>query len=124
MRAAIYQELKHLYPVYYVGNVQKTTELPFLILSFGTPIRTRLGNWQTFYVSCYAPLGNFALLDTMCERIIAALNKKHIARLNDENHGVFYVQFDNCTGDDVESRLNAITRQLNFRVPIFGGNYM
>lgn len=122
MRAAIYQELKQLYPVYYVGNVQKTTELPFVILSFGTPIRTRLGNWQTFYVSCYAPLGNFALLDTMCERIITALDKRHVKRISEES--VFLIEFTNCTGDDVESRLNAITRQLNFRVPIFGGNYM
>lgn len=122
MRAAIYQELTQLYPVYYVGNVQKTTELPFVILSFGTPIRTRLGNWQTFYVSCYAPLGNFALLDTMCERIITALDKRHVKRISEGS--VFLIEFTNCTGDDVESRLNAITRQLNFRVPIFGGNYM
>lgn len=122
MRAAIYQELKQLYPVYYIGSVQKTTKLPFVILLFGTPVKTRLGSWNTFYVSVYAPLGNWKLLDDMCENIIKLLDKRHLKRISDES--VFKVEFDNCTADDVENRLNAITRQLNFRVPIFNGDYL
>lgn len=122
MRAAIYKELKELYPTYYIGSVQNTVKPPFVILHFGTPIKTRLGSWNTFYVSVYAPMGNFKLLDEICEKIKNKLDKRHLSRI--DGGSVFFVRFDNCTGDDVESRLKAITRQLNFKIPVFNEDFM
>lgn len=122
MRSAIYAELKNLYPVYYIGNTEKTTKKPYVILHFGTPIKTRLGSWNVFSVTAYAPLGDFEMLDFMCEKIIKSIDHKHIKRkLGD---GSFLVQYENCSSDDVEGTLGAISKQLNFRIPIFGGDFM
>lgn len=122
MRSAIYTELKKLYPVYYIGNTEKTTEKPYTILHFGTPIKTRLGNWTVFSVTAYASMGDFETLDKMCEKIINALDNKHLKRISDDS--VFLVQYENCYGDDVENALGAISKQLNFKIPVFDGDFM
>lgn len=123
MRSALYTEIKKLYPVYYIGNIKKTAQLPFCILEMGAPIRTRLGNWNTFSVTAYAPLGDFRKLDEMCEAIINALHKKHIKRISDTNEGAFLIEYAGCSADDIESVHNALTKRLSFRSPLFGNDF-
>ena len=122
MRSALYAEMKKLYPVYYIGNVEKTAKKPFLILQFEHGIKTSFGRWNMVTVSVYAPAGDFTLLDTACEKVITALNGKHIKRISDGS--VFLVQYVDCSGELVEDSLGAISKQLNFKIPVFGGDFM
>lgn len=122
MRSALYAELKKLYPVYYIGNVEKTVQKPFLILQFEHGIKTNFGRWNMVTVSIYAPAGDFEMLDTACEKVIAALNGKHLARI--QGDGTFLVQYIDCSSDLIEGSLGAISKQLNFKIPAFGGDFM
>ena len=122
MRSALYAELAKLYPVYYIGNVEKTVQKPFLILQFEHGIKTRLGSWNMVTVSVYVPVGDFELLDSACESIITALNGKHFKRI--QGGGTFLVQYVDCSSDLVEDSLGAIVKQLNFKIPVFGGDFM
>ena len=122
MRSALYAELKKLYPVYYIGNVEKTVQKPFLILQFEHGIKTRLGSWNMVTVSVYAPAGDFELLDSACEKIITALNGKHLKRISEDSF--FLVQYVDCSSDLIEDSLGAISKQLNFKIPVFGGDFM
>lgn len=122
MRSALYAELKKLYPVYYIGNVEKTVQKPFLILQFEHGIKTNFGRWNMVTVSIYAPAGDFEMLDTACEKVIAALNGKHLERL--QGGGTFLVQYIDCSSDLIEDSLGAISKQLNFKIPAFGGEFM
>ena len=122
MRSALYAELTKLYPVYYIGNVEKTAKKPFLILQFEHGIKTRLGSWNMVTVSVYVPPGDFELLDTACEKVITALDGKHLKRISSD--GVFLVQYVDCSGDLIEDSLGAISKQLNFKIPVFGGDFM
>lgn len=122
MRSALYAELVKLYPVYYIGNVEKTAKKPFLILQFEHGIKTRLGSWNMVTVSVYAPAGDFELLDTACEKVITALDGKHLKRIRSD--GVFLVQYVDCSSDLIEDSLGAISKQLNFKIPVFGGDFM
>jgi len=122
MRSALYAELAKLYPVYYIGNVGKTAKKPFLIMQFEQGIKTHFGRWNMVTVTVYAPAGDFALLDAVCEKVIAALDGKHIKRISDES--VFLVQYVDCSSDLVEDALGAIVKQLNFKIPAFGGDFM
>lgn len=122
MRSALYAELKKLYPVYYIGNVEKTVQKPFLILQFEHGIKTNFGRWNMVTVSIYAPAGDFEMLDTMCEKVIAALNGKHLERL--QGDGIFLVQYIDCSSDLIADSLGAISKQLNFKIPVFGGDFM
>lgn len=122
MRSALYSELKKLYPVYYIGNIEKTAKKPFLILQFDTGIKTNLGSWNMITVTAVAPLGDFQMLDEMCDRIIKVLNDKHIKRISEDS--TFLVQYDSCSGDNIETALAAISKQLNFKIPVFGGDFM
>ncbi len=122
MRSALYAELKKLYPVYYIGNVEKTVQKPFLILQFEHGIKTNFGRWNMVTVSIYAPAGDFEMLDTMCEKVITALDGKHLKRISSD--GVFLVQYVDCSSDLIEDSLVAISKQLNFKIPAFGGDFM
>lgn len=122
MRSALYAELVKLYPVYYIGNVEKTAKKPFLILQFEHGIKTRLGSWNMVTVSVYVPVGDFELLDSACEKIITTLDGKHLKRISSD--GVFLVQYVDCSSDLVEDSLDAISKQLNFKIPVFGGDFM
>lgn len=122
MRSALYAELAKLYPVYYIGNVEKTVAKPFLIVQFEHGIKTRLGSWNMVTVSVYVPVGDFELLDSACESIITALNGKHLKRI--QGGGTFLVQYVDCSSDLVEDSLGAIVKQLNFKIPVFGGDFM
>ena len=122
MRSALYAELTKLYPVYYIGNGEKTAKKPFLILQFEHGIKTRLGSWNMVTVSVYAPAGDFELLDTACEKVITALDGKHLKRISSD--GVFLVQYVDCSSDLIEDSLGAISKQLNFKIPVFGGDFM
>ena len=122
MRSALYAELVKLYPVYYIGNVEKTAKKPFLILQFEHGIKTRLGSWTIVTVSVYVPAGDFELLDTACEKVITALDGKHLKRISSD--GVFLVQYVDCSSDLVEDSLGAISKQRNFKIPVFGGDFM
>ena len=122
MRSALYAELAKLYPVYYIGNGEKTAKKPFLILQFEHGIKTRLGSWNMVTVSVYVPVGDFELLDSACEKIITTLDGKHLKRISSD--GVFLVQYVDCSSDLVEDSLDAISKQLNFKNPVFGGDFM
>lgn len=122
MRSALYAELVKLYPVYYIGNVEKTAKKPFLILQFEHGIKTQLGRWNMVTVTVYAPAGDFELLDTACEKVITALDGKHLKRISSD--GVFLVQYVDCSSDLIEDSLGAISKQLNFKIPVFGGDFM
>ena len=122
MRSALYAELVKLYPVYYIGNVEKTAKKPFLILQFEHGIKTRLGSGNMVTVSVYAPAGDFELLDTACEKVITALDGKHLKRISSDD--VFLVQYVDCSSDLIEDSLGAISKQLNFKIPVFGGDFM
>ena len=122
MRSALYAELAKLYPVYYIGNVEKTVAKPFLILQFEHGIKTRLGSWNMVTVSVYVPVGDFELLDSACESIITALNGKHLKRISEDSS--FLVQYVDCSSDLVEDSLGGIVKQLNLKIPVFGGNFM
>ena len=122
MRNALYAELVKLYPVYYIGNREKTVQKPFLILQFEHGIKTRLGSWNMVTVSVYVPAGDFELLDTACEKVITALDGKHLKRISSD--GVFLVQYVDCSSDLIEDSLGAISKQLNFKIPVFGGDFM
>ena len=122
MRSALYAELVKLYPVYYIGSVEKTAKKPFLILQFEHGIKTRLGSWNMVTVSVYVPVGDFELLDSACEKIITTLDGKHLKRISSD--GVFLVQYVDCSSDLIEDFLGAISKQLNFKIPAFGGDFM
>ena len=123
MRKAIYKKLEEIYPTYYIGNEKKTTPKPYLILKMGNEIKTRaFGRWQTFTVFAIAPAGDFETLDTMSERIIKGLDGKHINRISDGS--TFLIQFMDCGDEFVEGELNAISKQLNFKIPSFGRDFM
>ena len=122
MRNALYAELAKLYPVYYIGNGEKTAKKPFLILQFEHGIKTNFGRWNMVTVSIYVPAGDFEMLDTACEKVIAALNGKHLERL--QGGGTFLVQYIDCSSDMIEDSLGAISKQLNFKIPVFGGDFM
>lgn len=122
MRSALYAELVQLYPVYYIGNVEKTAKKTFLILQFEHGIKTRLGSWNMVTVTVYVPAGDFALLDTACEKVIAALDGKHLKRISEDSY--FLVQYVDCSSDLIEDFLGAISKQLNFKIPAFGGDFM
>ena len=122
MRSALYAELVKLYPVYYIGNVEKTAKKPFLILQFEHGIKTRLGSWNMVTVTVYVSAGDFELLDTACEKVITALDGKHLKRISSDS--VFLVQYVDCSSDLIEDSLGAIVKQLNFKIPVFGGDFM
>ena len=122
MRSALYAELVKLYPVYYIGNVEKTAKKPFLIMQFEQGIKTHFGRWNMVTVTVYAPAGDFELLDTACEKVITALDGKHLKRISSD--GVFLVQYVDCSSDLIEDSLGAISKQLNFKIPAFGGDFM
>lgn len=122
MRGALYTELVKRYPVYYIGNVEKTAKKPFLIMQFEHGIKTNFGRWNMVTVTVYAPAGDFALLDTACENVITALDGKHLTRVSDGT--IFLVQYIDCSGDLVEDSVGAIAKQLNFKIPSFGGDFM
>lgn len=122
MRSALYAELAKLYPVYYIGNIEKTAKKPFLILQFETGLKTNLGRWNMITVTAVAPLGDFQMLDEMCGRVIKVLDNKHLKRVNEDS--TFLVQYDSCSGDNIETALAAISKQVNFKIPVFGGDFM
>ena len=122
MRSALYAELVKLYPVYYIGNVGKTVKKPFLIMQFEHGIKTTFGRWNMVTVTAYVAAGDFALLDAVCEKVISALDGKRLKRISSD--GVCLVQYVDCSSDLVEDSLGAISKQLNFKIPSFGGDFM
>ncbi|MEL3905571.1 MAG: hypothetical protein P1P65_00875 [Treponema sp.] len=129
MRKAVYTALKSLYPVYHAVSPTKKAAPPYLLLTFGSMIKSRVfGTWQTFTVTAFAPAGDMETLDTMCEAVITALDDTHLARVSDSTDGqdgsVFLVEFDNVGEELPADAFNAVTKDIDFRIPIFGNSFM
>lgn len=129
MRKAVYTALKRLYPVYHAVNPSKKAAPPYLVLTFGSMIKTRVfGSWQTFIVTAFAPAGDMESLDTLCEAVIEALDNTHLSRVSDSTDGkdgsVFLVEFVNIGADMPSDVFNAVTKDIEFRIPLFGNSFM
>jgi hypothetical protein len=119
MRRGIKRTLDKIYPTYNVGTPSATTVKPYLSLRIDTPIESKsLGRYMTFSVICYADLGNPLQLDNMVEEVKEALDKKDIARVSDGT--VFVPEYDGMTSDFPDDTLKALSKEVRFKVPVFG----
>ncbi|QEJ95332.1 hypothetical protein FUT79_09030 [Treponema phagedenis] len=122
MRKALYAALKEIAEVYNTGRTQKIKGKPFLILSFDAEIKTRMGNWTTFSVFVFCEAGDLSSLDETCEKVIKALDKKVLHRVEDASS--FVVNYTGCGTEYVEDEFSAVAKQLHFRIPSFGRDFM
>lgn len=123
MRRGVKRVLDKLYPTYNVGNTSVTTPKPYLILRFDDPIESKiLGAYTCFSVILYADPGNPLQLDTMFEAIKKALSDVEINRVSDGS--VFVPEYNGYTRDFPDDTLNALTKEIRFKVPVFGKDAM
>lgn len=130
MRKAVYAALKNAgFEVYQIGNIDKKKKPPYLLLEFGGMIKSRvMGNRQTFSVTVFAPAGDMGMLDTLCEAVIKTLDKKHLNRISDagadKTGSAFFVEFAGCAGEFAADEWEAVTKQIDFHIPLFGNDFM
>ncbi len=130
MRKAVYAALKNAgFEVYHIGNINKKKKPPYLLLEFGSMIKTRtFGNRRSFSVTVFAPAGDMEMLDTLCETVIKTLDKKHLNRISDANTGkegsAFFIEFAGCASEFMADEWDAVTKQIDFHVPLFGNDFM
>lgn len=123
MRRGVMAELAKKRPTYNAGTTSATTVKPYFILRFDTPIESDMfGRFTNFTVICYANKGNALELDAICEEAKTALDKKRISRTSDGTK--FIPEFTGNTDDFTDDVLKALTKEMRFRVPAFGNEFM
>lgn len=122
MRRGIKAILEKIYPTFDTASNELISK-PCFILRFDTPIESAtLGRYTAFAVICVAEPEDPISLDEMMEAAIKALNGVAVARVSDGT--VFVPEYNGYTGDFPDDTLKALTKEVRFKVPVFGKDVM
>ena len=107
MREIIFNALKSLYPVYFIGEHKGECKEPYIVIKFDSQIQSFKNNncfWKVVSIFIYTPLHDISKLDFMEEEVIKILKP--------------LLEFNNEIGPEVlEEKLKAYSKRITFRIP-------